>query len=73
MAEVLIVGTFPWSHRLQEPGRPTYGAGDNIYRFHDLTQVGTPRQIRGQLTLILFPIRMEWFSSNQHGCSWAIS
>lgn len=25
------------------PGRPTYGAGDNIYAFHDLTQVGTPK------------------------------
>jgi hypothetical protein len=25
------------------PGRPTYGAGDNIYAFHDLTQVGTPQ------------------------------
>jgi hypothetical protein len=23
------------------PGRPTYGAGDNIYAFHDLTQVGS--------------------------------
>jgi hypothetical protein len=25
------------------PGRPTYGAGDNIYAFHDLTQVGSPQ------------------------------
>jgi hypothetical protein len=25
------------------PGRQTYGAGDNIYAFHDLTQVGTPK------------------------------
>jgi hypothetical protein len=23
-------------------GRPTYGAGDSIYRFHDLTQTGAP-------------------------------
>jgi len=26
----------------KSPGRPTYGAGDNVYAFHDLTQVGTP-------------------------------
>jgi hypothetical protein len=25
------------------PGRPTYGAGDNIYAFHDLTQAGAPQ------------------------------
>lgn len=25
------------------PGRQTYGAGDSIYAFHDLTQVGTPQ------------------------------
>jgi hypothetical protein len=25
------------------PGRPTYGAGDSTYSFHDLTQVGTPQ------------------------------
>jgi len=25
----------------KSPGRPTYGAGDSIYRFHDLTQVGS--------------------------------
>jgi hypothetical protein len=25
------------------PGRPTYGSGDNIYAFHDLTQVGKPQ------------------------------
>jgi hypothetical protein len=25
------------------PGRPTYGAGDNIYAFHDLTKVGSPK------------------------------
>lgn len=25
------------------PGRPTYGAGDNIYAFHDLTQAGIPQ------------------------------
>jgi hypothetical protein len=24
-------------------GRPTYGTGDDIYRFHDLTQVGSPQ------------------------------
>lgn len=24
------------------PGRPTYGSGDNIYAFHDLTQVSAP-------------------------------
>ena len=24
-------------------GRPNYGGGDSIYRFHDLTQVGTPQ------------------------------
>lgn len=25
------------------PGRPTYGAGDSNYRFHDLTQTGSPQ------------------------------
>jgi hypothetical protein len=25
------------------PGRPTYGAGDSVYAFHDLTQVGAPK------------------------------
>jgi len=32
--------TSPNSH---SPGRPTYGAGDNAYQFHDLTQAGSPR------------------------------
>jgi hypothetical protein len=27
----------------KSPGRPTYGAGDMVYRFHDLTQVGQPQ------------------------------
>jgi hypothetical protein len=26
----------------KSPGRPTYGAGDSIYQFHDLTQAGSP-------------------------------
>jgi hypothetical protein len=26
----------------KSPGRPTYGAGDPLYRFHDLTQAGNP-------------------------------
>jgi len=25
------------------PGRPTYGAGDSLYQFHDMTQVGAPQ------------------------------
>jgi hypothetical protein len=27
----------------KSPGRPTYGAGDNLYRFNDLTQAGAPQ------------------------------
>ena len=27
----------------KSPGRPTYGAGDSIYAFHDLTQVAKPQ------------------------------
>ena len=27
----------------RSPGRPTYGAGDNLYQFHDMTQVGSPQ------------------------------
>lgn len=26
----------------KSPGRPTYGAGDSLYRFHDLTNAGQP-------------------------------
>lgn len=42
-------GVEPWS--VSDPsrqdsktsGRPTYGAGDSVYAFHDMTKVGTPR------------------------------
>lgn len=27
----------------KSPGRPTYGAGDTLYRFHDLSQTGSPK------------------------------
>src|SRR5271157_624318 len=27
----------------KSPGRPTYGAGDSLYQFHDLSQVGSPK------------------------------
>jgi hypothetical protein len=39
----------------KSPGRPTYGAGDNIYRFHDLTQVGTPPPNSGTTDFNPFP------------------
>jgi len=41
-------GTLPWgvndAKRVDSKttGRPTYGAGDSVYRFHDLTQAGKP-------------------------------
>ena len=35
--------TSPNRQDSRSPGRPTYGASDSDYRFHDLTQVGIPK------------------------------